>query len=136
MDGLDAGRSVAGGAWISSGEPIVRRRQDPVPLQLAGKTLHRVFPSTVVGVLSFQLRAGLRLVLECQGIRPARGHVRFLLDADWAECLELFRNVLALPFQLRPMVVFLSADAARDALVVGHGAGQRTCDSANDALVD
>src|ERR1044071_6260318 len=111
MARLDPGGPSAGQSWFPSREPIAGRGPSTVPLQPAGAALHDAVSSAALWFLFVQSRMGLCLVLERQGIRAACFDVPAASDADpkqWAGSVWL---AVAVFFELRPVVVLLSADA-------------------------
>src|ERR1043166_326888 len=64
---------------------------------------------------------GLFLVLEHQGIRASDFDVPFAPDTDPEQRARLVWFVVAVSFELYPVVVLVPTDAAGDALVMGAG---------------
>src|SRR3954447_9509143 len=134
MARLDTRCHSAGQSRVPCGESIPGGRARAVSLQPAGAALHHGVPSATLRFLFIQSRMGLFLVLERQDIRPSGLDVSVAPGTNRQQRSGLVWLVVAVSFELHPMVVLLPTHAPGNALVVG--AGNRVCivsDSAPDS---
>ena len=123
MAGLDALGSFAGitQAAVSGREPQRRPGQDAASGQSAGSALCDVLPATAVRIFPVRSPNGLRLLLERQDFWTLRGVFSPLSRAHEKPLLAGFvRSRLGLVLGICAVVVFMSANAARDAHFLGN----------------
>src|ERR1041385_6064019 len=121
MARLDTRSHSAGQSRVPGRESIAGGRSRAIPLQSAGAALQHAVPSAALRFLFVQSRMGLFLVLECQSIRASDFDVRVTPDTDPEQRARDVWFVVAISFELYPVVVLVPTDAPRNALVMGAG---------------